>query len=326
MIVILFLFYIKRYIFIKMKLSFNKYIIIKFIFFISFFLLIFYFFNDKKNIKIAICTMGKKENLYVKEFVDYYIKIGIDSIFIYDDNDINTEKISNMIDNSYNNYVKIYQTKNNKIYNQSDAFTDCYQKNKNYYNWILMVDMDEYLYIRNDNLKNYLNNPIFNKCDIIKFHWVHPTDNNHLHYENKSLFERFKGPYKKSIFIKSMVKGNIKDLKYWVHSPYISPTKNISCNNIGKIIHNKNINIESIDHINIKKAFIIHFNYKSTEEFINKYKRGYSNWFEDRLNNFLKVKIDDYFRDNEITKEKIDYFEKELNIDLSNYKNRLNKF
>ena len=44
----------------------------------------FKFYNNK--IKIALCTMGRKENLYIKEFVDYYIKLGIDHIFIYDDN------------------------------------------------------------------------------------------------------------------------------------------------------------------------------------------------------------------------------------------------
>ena len=80
------------------------------------------------------------------------------------------------------------------------------------------------------------------------------------------------------------------------------------------------INIEYINNINIKKAFIIHFNYKSTEEFIKKYKRGYSNWFGERLPIFLKSKIDNYFKDNKITKEKVEYFEKELNINLSDFK------
>ena len=120
-----------------------------------------------------------------------------------------------------------------------------------------------------------------------------------------------------------MVRGNIKNLKYWVHSPYISPFKNISCNNIGKIINDKNINIEFQSNINVKKAYIIHFNYKSTEEYINKYKRGYSNWFEDRLSDFLDIKIKDYFRDNEITMNKIDFFERELKINLSEYKKLL---
>jgi hypothetical protein len=193
--------------------------------------------NIQNNIKIALCTMGKKENLYVKEFINYYFKLGIDKIFIIDDNDKNTEQISDMIDSKFKHFVKIYKSKKLKLFNQSKQFTFCYTKNKIKFDWILMVDMDEYLYIKNDKLKNYLLKPVFKKCDFIKIHRVIANDNNHLHYENMPLFERFKGPYKKDIFIKSIIKGNIPNLKYQVHSPYFSPIKNISCNNEGKIIN-----------------------------------------------------------------------------------------
>jgi hypothetical protein len=193
--------------------------------------------NIQNNIKIALCTMGKKENLYVKEFINYYFKLGIDKIFIIDDNDKNTEQISDMIDSKFKHFVKIYKSKKLKLFNQSKQFTFCYTKNKIKFDWILMVDMDEYLYIKNDKLKNYLLKPVFKKCDFIKIHRVIANDNNHLHYENMPLFERFKGPYKKDIFIKSIIKGNIPNLKYQVHSPYFSPIKNISCNNESKIIN-----------------------------------------------------------------------------------------
>ena len=42
-----------------------------------------------KNTKVCICTLGKKENRYVREFVEYYEKYGIDKIFLYDNNDLN---------------------------------------------------------------------------------------------------------------------------------------------------------------------------------------------------------------------------------------------
>ena len=282
-------------------------------------------FNKKLNIKVALCTMGKNENLYVKEFISYYIKLGIDEIIIYDDNDLNSEKISDMIDFEFKECVKIYETKKLNISDQSQAFTDCYEKYKVMFNWMLMIDMDEYLYIKKDTLKNYLLKPVFNKCDFIKFQWVIPTDNNHLYYENKPLFERFKGPYINSIFIKSIIRGNISRLKYWVHSPLISPERNTSCNNIGKKINTNNINIESINKLDTKKAFIIHFKYKSTEEFIKKIKRGYSNWFVESISTFLRGKINDYLKNNKITKQKIDYLEKELNINLSEYRRIVNK-
>ena len=160
-----------------------------------------------------------------------------------------------------------------------------------------------------------------NKCDFIKFHWVLPNDNNHLYYEDKPLFERFKGPYIKYIYIKSIIRGNIPNLQYKVHSPIISPLRNISCNNVGKIINNNKIDFEFIKNINIKKAFIIHFKYKSTEEYINKIKRGYHGLKNSYI---IKTKINSYMKNNKITNEKLEYFEKELHINLSKYKKEVN--
>ena len=214
-----------------------------------------------------------------------------------------------MIDFEFKECVKIYETKKLNISDQPQAFTDCYEKYKSMFNWILMIDLDEYLYIKKDTLKNYLLKPVFHKCDFIKFQWVIPKDNKYIN----------------SNFIKSIIRGNISRLKYWVHSPLISPERNTSCNNIGKKINNNNINFESINKIDTKKAFIIHFMYKSTEEFIKKIKRGYSNWFGESISTFLRGKINGYLTNNKVTKQKIDYLEKELNLNLSEYRRIVNK-
>ena len=47
--------------------------------------------NSYNNIKLCICTPGKKENRYIREFVIYYEKYGVDKIFLYDYNDIYDE-------------------------------------------------------------------------------------------------------------------------------------------------------------------------------------------------------------------------------------------
>ena len=271
--------------------------------------------------KVAICTMARKENLYIKEFVDYYIKLGFSHIFIYDNNDPNDEKISDVINiNKYEDYVTIYENKS--ITNQSTAYTICYNNNKHNFSWIFMIDIDEYVIIKNNTLINYLSDETFKKCDFIKIHWLRPTDNDKLHYENKPLLERFKAPYFNDTHIKTFVRGNINGLKFDIHTPSESPEKNISCNNAGEILNYKypQIFFQDVFEINYDKAYIIHFLYKSTEEFIQKYKRGYHNWFGE---NFLPMRIEEYFRDNNVTLEKILYFEKELNLNLSRYKMKI---
>ena len=231
--------------------------------------------------------MGKKENLYAKEFIDYYFQLGVDHIFIYDNNEPLTEKIEDVLDNQYKEKITFYDTFNLNISNQGKAFTDCYKNNSNKFDWFIMVDMDEFLYIVKDSLKNYLSKEIFNKCDFIKIHWANSQDNNLLHYDPRPLFERFKKPYIKSKFVKTIIRGNITKLLYWVHSPNYSPIKNTTCTNEGSIINYTNINIEYIDEINVNKAYLIHFRFKSTEEFINKYRRGYNNWYGNQTQQVL---------------------------------------
>ena len=36
--------------------------------------------------KVALCCIGRLENQYAIEFVEYYKQLGIDKIFIYDNN------------------------------------------------------------------------------------------------------------------------------------------------------------------------------------------------------------------------------------------------
>ena len=68
------------------------------------------------------------------------------------------------------------------------------------------------------------------------------------------------------------------------------------------------------------KLFLFILIYISTEEFIAKYKRGYSNSYKDGIKSFLDRKLDEYFEQNKITIEKINYIEKELKINLLNYR------
>ena len=293
-------------------------ITIKILFFIFLYLIIRVKINQLPNLKIALCTMGKQENLYIKEFINHYIKLGIDKIFIYDDNDPNTEKFNDVITKKERKYVVIYDNIKEYIHNQDEAFTTCYSDHKKDFDWFIIVDIDEFLIIGNDTLKHYLSNNVFDKCDFIKINWVMPTDNDHLHYENKPLLERFKGPYLKSYFIKSIIRGNIPNLTLSFHTPTSSPIRNITCNNEGTQIFYKELNfIRMKSNANTNKAYIIHFSYKSTEEFINRMKRGYSNWLlGKKFYNFVKAKIKHYFHLNKPTKERVEYIERELNISL----------
>lgn len=171
--------------------------------------------------------MARKEKLYIKEYIDYYLNLGFSHIYILEDNDKNSENISYIMGNSYKEFVIIYDYRQ-IIEDQKVEFILYYEINKYKYDWIFMNDIDEYLVIKKDSLRLYLSGYNFKKCNFIKFHWIVAKDNNLLHYDNRTLFEHSKGPYLKDTYFKTIARGNIDCIQFDIHTLFISPQRNVS--------------------------------------------------------------------------------------------------
>ena len=185
-------------------LNINKKIFLKFLFLFSLIILIkkYLFYNKlfkKKNIinkiktiKICICTTGKKENRYIREFLTFYEKYGVDKIFLYDNNDINGEFFEDIIKDFIDKgFVKIFNWRGKKRTGYTIR-NDCYLRNKKKFDWLIFYDIDEYIHLKNyTNIKTFLNEQKFKKCLKINLNWVMHTDNNLIYYDNRSLHERF---------------------------------------------------------------------------------------------------------------------------------------
>ena len=143
-------------------------------------------------------TNGKKENLYVREYVEYYLNYGIDKLFIYDNNEKNGERFEEVINDYINNgFVEIINYRG-LIPLQAKVYKNCYENNYKNYNWLIFFDMDEYLYLKNfKNIKTYLIKKRFNKCQRIQLNWIFLTDNNLIYYDNRILAEKFSQREKK---------------------------------------------------------------------------------------------------------------------------------
>ncbi len=252
--------------------------IYKIILVISFAIIIYSFSFNK--IKICLCTIGKNENLYIKEFVDYYKKLGYDKIFLYDNNDINGERFKDIIYNEIENgFITLidYRGLNGKKNPQINAYRDCYKKNSQKYDWLSFFDIDEYLKLipSSLNIQNFLNNKRYKHCQNVKINWIFYTNNNSLFYENKSLEQRVNIPLLNStenLHIKSTVRGKLP-INYWsiAINPHTSLNKFVSCSSSGKIIDYKSPFNNPPDY---KYAHINHLHNKSFEEYCLKIKRG----------------------------------------------------
>ena len=269
-----------------------------------------------EKIKVCVCTIGKEENLYVREYVSHYKKYNVDRIIIYDNNDLNGEKFEDVI-NDYisTGFVKIIDNRG-KISQQLLVYQDCLDNNKKEFDWIIFYDMDEFIYLKNyKNIKRYLINPQFNKCQAIQLNMYFHTDNNQLYYENKSLYLRFPERIKSEKgVLKSIIKGNIETT---IKCPHELNTSLISCDGFGNF--NKQYkHVITTDKPDFEYNYIDHFSYKSTEEFVNKIMRGSAiKGFQIEMK---YRKIAWYFGINKLTKEKIDLIENLTNLNLSRYR------
>lgn len=155
----------------KKSKSYKKKIFFTILLLIIIFLLSSIYKLKDKQIKICLCVIGKKENLYAKEFVDHYKKLGYNKIFIYDNNDINDERFEDIIRDDINNgFVSIINFRGYKAPQQIYSYQDCYRKNNLSYNWLSFFDFDEFLELRPKNIKiqKFLNKKGITIAKILK--------------------------------------------------------------------------------------------------------------------------------------------------------------
>ena len=86
---------------------------------------------------------------------------------------------------------------------------NCYKNNYLLYDWMIFYEIDEYIYLKNyTNIKKFLSEKKFEKCETIQLNWLMHTDNNQIYYENKPINIRF--PYSK----KNVSVAGIKSILY----------------------------------------------------------------------------------------------------------------
>lgn len=179
--------------------------------------------------KVAVCAIAKQENLYIREFIEYYRDLGIKKIILYDNNELNGENFKDILKNEILiGFVEIIDYRG-IISPQINAYNNCYENNKKKFDWIAFYDIDEFLYIENyTDINKFLAKPIFSNCSSILINWRYYGDNDQLFYDPRPLKVRFpiyfnfskNKDYDKYFFsaAKSIVKGGLNIS--WAHFPH----------------------------------------------------------------------------------------------------------
>ena len=272
------------------------------------------FLNNNNKTKTAICLIIKQENRYIKEFVDYYKKLNINKIFLYDNNDINGEHFEGILSNYTKlDFIEIINYRG-KYKPQFQAYNHCYTNYNKDFNWMAFFDADEYLFMRfYTDINRFLSLYKFRKCSSVLFNWKNYGDNDNLYYDPRPLQERFTKPFyfNKNNIINHYLYSSGKSIVRtglnltWEHFPHYLKNKPI-CRPNGRILENY------LSPPHYWSAYIKHYATKSTEEYIERIIRG--TVFSKQTPDYLIFRIKDYyFFFNKLNNEKKIMFEKKFN-------------
>ena len=278
--------------------------------------------------KVLLAGIAKLENDYIREWCEYHLKLGFDKIILGDNNDSNGESLVDPIkDFVYHNFVDVLDCRNPEI-TQVLLYQYIYDNFAKDYDWIMFLDIDEFLFLEKDNnVHDYLNRQEFNNFNSIKIHWKIMGDSNQLINTGLPVLERLteegknppmvwkKDPNRKitmNCFVKSFVRPNIPNTM-WDTAPQLIPkdfndiTLKI-CDNKGSELDIKYIDDTCIDEIDYTLAHIKHFRTKTIEEYISK--KCQKGWPIVNCNNkeFIEsyLNMNFFFDINEKTPEKIE--------------------
>ena len=163
------------------------------------------------DMKVCIIAIAKNENLYINEWIKHHLELGIDHIYVCDNNDRKGESIKNIVSNKR---VTIINYKGiNSV--QPKAYTECFLLYRKQYDWMIFIDIDEFIMLEDkyNDIKEFLGESIFKKADIIRLYWKLYSGGGELEAKhNYKVMERFVDiiDHSENCFAKSIIRSTIQ--------------------------------------------------------------------------------------------------------------------
>lgn len=247
--------------------------------------------------RVGIVAIAKGEDLYLKEWIDWHLGLGFSQIMIaLNDDEFKPQVVNPKV--IYEDYHGVESV-------QTIAYRKLYKKYQKDFDWILFIDIDEFLVLDGfstvqDFLKDY-------DCDIVRLSCKHFTDGDMLDTDGDyRVMERFTEPIAvdEDRFVKSFIntRVSVKGRKICGHGIYVDDleARDALGNRCDNVAHR-------LSYVLHERAWINHYRTKTIAEYIRqKYMRGGANRNPERYSNWESY----FFRTNRKTQEKLDYANK----------------
>ncbi len=217
--------------------------------------------------EIAIQCIARQEELYFQEWIEHHLKLGIEHIFIYDNNDEEglEEFLKKVLSEEDFAKIEVIPWHEPMPFQQVAALEDCVNKHKYDVKWLMSIDLDEFFVLKKP-MKKFLEE--FSDASEVYFNWESFGADGKLHYEAKPVCKRFK----KRVECKEGSQGKVMfrpdRLKRWdVHGAELTRGKTVN------VLHEE-VKVPDSFNYHFKTAWIKHYFTKSLEEWVQKIERG----------------------------------------------------
>ena len=256
--------------------------------------------------KTAICTLAKMENAYIEDWLRYHIELGFDKIFVYDNNTVDYNDLSECIPNELSDKVVVVDWRERQFERHTpnvEVYNDWLENNGDEYDWCAFIDIDEYIHLGKSLVA--LLGSVPRVFDAVFLNWHIIGDDGIIEGdESVPVYERLTTEVDTTdtCLFKSILRCN-SNMRAITPSTFASDDKLLTvpycdCNYNGAVMTNN-----YIIQMDTYNCWINHYATKTLNEFL-KYKMPRLNW------EHFGTNVDYFFRYNRCTAEKEAYIRK----------------
>lgn len=225
----------------------------------------------------VVCAIAKYENDYIAEWVRYHIDLGFCHIYIYDNNEIDGERIEDAVPADLKDKVTVIDTRGKK-YMQKVVYNECYRTFD--FDRCAFIDIDEFITFNPKSGYTDINDYLQDRddYDAVHLNWMCYGDNGIVRKKDGNVVDRFKEPimpldfafgydFPQNNHIKSILKKGLdvdwcKDTEDWDSNPHTPYGKMRICDERGNTVGNSPFHKFSFEF-----AYIRHYYSKTIEEY-----------------------------------------------------------
>ena len=251
--------------------------------------------------RLALVAIGRRENAYAVEFVDHYLALGFDHIFIIDNNHDGEEHFEDVLETYIRSgKVSVHDYRNREAV-QAEAYNDIYRRYGAQYDWLAFFDFDEFLVMDHGTVREWLDAQR-EDAEVALVNWMCMTDGGMIYNDGRPMMERFTEPvpfdrcvqydFPDDNHVKSIVRGSLGEVVF--RNPHVPVTPHCR----------KPSPFRPYD---FSRCYLKHFTTKTISEWLeNKCSKGVG---DRRKDTFEKTYRDRFFKYNEWTEAKQQYID-----------------